>query len=307
MTAKTIQGAVVQAAPAAFDLDRSLEKALDLIATAAAQGARLIVFPEAFLSGYPKGADFGVRVGMRSREGRELFRLYFESAVDVPGPVVDRLCDAARDRAADLVIGVVEREGGTLYCSALFIDAEGRFAGKHRKLVPTAMERVIWGFGDATTLGVRTLSAGRAGAAICWENYMPLLRAHLYRHGVQFYCAPTVDDRDSWISSMRHIAIEGRCFVLSACQFSRRRDYPAGYAPVQGDDPDTVLIRGGSVIADPFGELLAGPDTSGEKILHAGLDLRRIIEGKFDLDTAGHYARPDVFTLAVHLPPSAPR
>jgi nitrilase len=296
---KTIQAAVIQAGSIAFDLERSMEKALDFIETAGTQGCELIVFPEAFLSGYPKGADFGTRVGVRSADGRALFRRYYESAIDVPGPETDRIGAASRDRAACVVIGVVERDGGTLYCTALFFDSEGVLRGKHRKVMPTAMERVIWGFGDASTLGVHDLPVGRTGAAICWENYMPLLRAHLYRQNVQLYCAPTVDDRDSWIPSMRHIAIEGRCFVLSACQFSRRADYPADYEAIQGNAPGTVLIRGGSVIVNPFGEILVGPNYSGECILTAELDLNQIVEGKFDLDVAGHYARPDVFRLSL--------
>jgi len=296
---KRSTAAVVQASPVAFDLERSLEKALDLVAAASAHGAELIVFPEAFLSGYPKGFDFGTRVGMRSPEGRAWFRRYYDSAVDVPGPATDRLAASCRDRAVNLVIGVIERGGGTLYCTALFFDREGTLRGKRRKVMPTAMERVIWGFGDASTLGVHALPVGTVGAAICWENYMPLLRAHMYSQGVELYCAPTVDDRDSWIPTMRHIAIEGRCFVLSACQFARRSDFPADYSPVQGDAAETVLIRGGSVIVDPFGDILAGPNYAGECILAAELDPARITEGKFDLDVAGHYARPDIFKLEV--------
>lgn len=282
---RTITAAVVQAGPVPFDTCRSLEKALEFIEVAATRSAELIVLPEAFLSGYPKGADFGARIGMRSPEGRTLFRRYYESAIDVPGAETERLGAACRDRVVNLVIGVIERGGGTLYCTALFFDSDGLLRGKHRKVMPTAMERLIWGFGDGSTLQVHNLPVGKVGAAICWENYMPLLRAHLYQQGIQLYCAPTLDDRDSWIPTMRHIAYEGRCFVLSACQYIRL-------------DPETV-IRGGSVIVNPFGEILAGPNYAGECVLTAELDLGKIVEGKFDLDVAGHYARPDIFKLTV--------
>lgn len=301
----SIRAAVVQDAPAAFDLAPSLEKALARIAEAAAQGAQIAVFPEAFLGGYPKGIDFGARVGMRSPEGRKWFQRYWESAVDVPGPVTLALGEAARQHHLHLVMGVIEREGGTLYCTALFFGPDGTLLGKHRKVMPTAMERLIWGFGDGSTLPVLQTEVGRIGAAICWENYMPQLRLALYGQGIQLYCAPTVDDREMWIPTVRHIAYEGRCFVLSACQFARRSDFPADYAPIQGDAPDTVLIRGGSCIVSPFGELLAGPCYDTPAILTADLDLSVIARGKFDLDVVGHYARPDIFQLTVNTKPQA--
>ena len=296
------RAAVVQAAPVAFDCERTLERAAHLVAEAAAAGARLVVFPEAFVSGYPKGADFGARVGSRAPEGREWFRRYHASAIDVPGPTTERLGELARQHGVVLVIGVIERAGGTLYCTALFIDADGTLLGKHRKLMPTAMERLIWGFGDGSTLPVLDTPLGRIGAVICWENYMPQLRLAMYGRGVQLYCAPTVDDRETWLPTMRHIALEGRCFVLSANQFARRGDYPADY-PIAADDPGTVLIGGGSCIVDPAGRVLAGPARDSETILTADLDLDEIARGTFDLDVVGHYARPDVFALHVNTAP----
>jgi len=283
-----------------FDREATLDKISKLAGEAASQGARLVVFPEAFLSAYPKGLDFGARVGGRSPEGRRMFRRYFESAVDVPGPAVEALSETARARSIFLVIGVIEREGGTLYCTVLFFDPEGRFLGKHRKLMPTAMERIVWGMGDGSTMPVFDTAIGKIGAVICWENYMPLLRMAMYAKGIELYCAPTVDDRDTWAPSMRHIAFEGRCFVLSAVQYVRRGDCPADYPAIQGDDPSTVLIRGGSVIVNPLGVVLAGPHYDGEAILTADLDLDQIVEGKYDLDVVGHYARPDVFRLIVN-------
>jgi nitrilase len=296
--------AIVQDAPLAFDLDGSLEKALALIAAAAGQGAQLVVFPEAFLSGYPKGLDFGTRVGMRSPEGRALFARYAASALTLPGPASAALGAAARRHKIFLVMGAIERAGGTLYCTVLFFGPDGALLGTHRKVMPTAMERLIWGFGDGSTLTVLDTPLGRVGAVICWENYMPLLRAAMYAQGVQIYCAPTVDDRETWLATMRHIALEGRCFVLSACQFARRSDYPTDIAPLQGNDPATVLIRGGSCIIGPLGEVLAGPHFDGPTILSAELDLDQIAGAQLDLDVVGHYARPDLFQLTVNTQPA---
>jgi nitrilase len=289
-----------------FDVPRTLVKLTDLTADAARQGARLVVFPEAFVSAYPKGLDFGARLGMRSQEGREDFRRYFESAIDVPSPATRTIGAAAKDHRLHLVVGVIEREGGTLYCTVLFFGPDGNLLGKHRKLMPTALERLVWGQGDGSTLTVLDTEIGRLGAVICWENYMPLLRTAMYAKGVQLYCAPTVDDRETWLPTMRHIALEGRCFVLSACQYLTRADCPADYACVQGNDPATVLIRGGSTIVAPLGQVLAGPNFEGECILTADLDLGEIARGKYDLDVVGHYARPDVFRLHVNEAPTPP-
>ena len=295
-----IRAAVVQDAPVAFHLAETVNKTVALVAAAAAQGAQVVVFPEAFIGGYPKGVDFGARVGMRSPEGRQTFQRYWESAIDVPGPVTHTLGEVARAHQLHLVIGVIEREGGTLYCTVLFFGDDGRLLGKHRKTMPTAMERLIWGFGDGSTLTVVPTPVGKLGAVICWENYMPLLRMSMYAQGVQLYCAPTVDDRETWLPTMRHIALEGRCFVLSSCQFARRADFPHDYAPIQGDQPETVLIRGGSCIISPLGQVLAGPVFDQPAILTAALDLGEIVRGKYDLDVVGHYARPDLFQLQVN-------
>jgi nitrilase len=294
------KASVIQAAPVMFDREATLEKVRTLAAQAAAQGAQLAVFPEAFVSGYPKGLDFGARVGGRTAEGRRMFRRYFESAVEVPGSAVNVLGSIAREHALFLVIGVIERDGGTLYCTALFFDPRGTLLGKHRKLMPTAMERLVWGMGDGSTMPVFQTEIGKIGAVICWENYMPLLRTAMYAKGIELYCAPTVDDRETWARSMQHIAFEGRCFVLSAVQYLRRGDCPSAYPAIQGDDPSTVLIRGGSVIVNPQGAVLAGPNYEGEAVLTAEIHLEEIVEGKYDLDVVGHYARPDVFHLVVN-------
>ena len=297
---ETFVAAVVQAAPVPFDRERTLDKLRQLAADAARRGAKLALFPEAFVSAYPKGLDFGARVGMRTREGREDFRRYFDSAVDVPGPAVDFLGRVARENRLHLVVGVIEREIGTLYCTVLFFAPDGSYLGKHRKLMPTAMERLVWGFGDGSTLPVFDTPLGRLGAVICWENYMPLLRTAMYAKNIQLWCAPTADGRKTWIPTMQHVALEGRCFVFSCNQFTRRRDFPADYRAIQGDDPETVISEGGSCIVSPSGELLAGPDYSGECILTADIDPGEIARGKYDFDVVGHYARPDVFRLIVN-------
>ncbi len=295
-----ITAAVVQAAPVVFDQERTLEKLRDLAADAAGQGADITLFPEAFISAYPKGLDFGARVGMRKAEGREEYRRYFDSAVDVPGPAVDFLSCVAKENNFYLVVGVIEREIGTLYCTILFFAPDGRFLGKHRKLVPTAMERLVWGSGDGSTMPVFDTRIGKLGAVICWENYMPMLRMAMYSKGIQIYCAPTADGRKSWIPTVQHIACEGRCFVLSCNQFALRSDFPKDYTSILGDDPQTVLMNGGSCIVSPLGEIIAGPNYDNECILTAELDMADITRGKYDMDVAGHYARPDVFRLHVN-------
>lgn len=302
----TVRAAVVQAAPALFDTPRTLQKLADLTRDAARQRAELVVFPEAFVGGYPKGHDFGVSVGVRTPEGRDNFRRYFESAVEVPGPATEFLGSVARGHAVHLVVGVIERDGGTLYCSALIFGQDGSLLGKHRKLMPTAMERVIWGSGGGSTLPVMSTPLGKIGSVICWENYMPLLRTAMYAKGVELYCAVTVDDRETWVPTVRHIALEGRCFVLSACQFLKRIDLPPGYPTGRFAPDQDVLIRGGSCIVGPLGQLLAGPVYGEECVLTADLDRADLARAKFDFDVVGHYARPDVFRLHVNEQPMNP-
>lgn len=180
----TMKVAVVQASPKIFDVAGTVNKIRQLTKEATSKGAKLVVFPEAFISCYPRGTNFGVIIGRRSPEGRELFRVYWESSVDVPGPVVDQLSEIAKECATNLVVGVVEREGGTLYCTVVFFDDQGNYLGKHRKLMPTGAERLVWGFGDGSTINVFDTSVGRVGAVICWENYMPALRMAMYAKGL---------------------------------------------------------------------------------------------------------------------------
>ncbi|MBS1058034.1 carbon-nitrogen hydrolase family protein [Gluconobacter kondonii] len=292
--------AVIQAGTSLFDTPRTLDRMEAHCETAAAQGVELAVFPEAYIGGYPKGLSFGAVLGSRFPEGREDYLRYWKSAIDVPGAETARIASFAAKMKAHLVVGVIERDGATLYCTALFFGPDGTLLGKHRKLMPTGTERLVWGQGDGSTIPVFETEIGRIGAAICWENYMPDLRQSMYVRGINLWCAPTVDERDIWQASMRHIAYEGRTFVLSACQYMTRADAPEEYACHQGNNPDTVLIRGGSVIVSPLGEIIAGPIYDREAIITADIDLDDVIRGKYDLDVAGHYARPDIFSLQVN-------
>jgi nitrilase len=311
----TSRVAVAQLAPAVHT-DAAIEQIRVTCSRARDAGAQLVVFPEAYVGGYPRGSSFGAIVGSRTDAGRDEYQRYAAQAIEVPGPQTAALGVIAREHGQFLVIGVVERDGGTLYCSVLFFAADGLYMGKHRKLMPTASERLMWGFGNGSTMPVFDTPLGKLGAVICWENYMPLLRAAHYAKGIQLYCAPTADSRDTWLPTMRHIAIEGRCFVLSANLVARRRDYPGSVSVADGS-PDDIVCRGGSCIVDPFGTVLAGPAFDDEQLLIADIRVSDTVRGKFDLDVAGHYARPDVFQLIVNeadtpavrfvnVPPTAP-
>ena len=257
----------------------------------------LVVMPEALLGGYPKGEIFGTRLGFRLPEGRESFKQYFDEAIAVPGPETCELADLSARLNTNLVIGVIEKQGSTLYCSSLYFTPEDGLAAKHRKLMPTGTERLIWGQGDGSTLPAINTSAGRISGAICWENHMPLLRMALYGKGVDIWCAPTVDEREIWQCSMRHIAHEGRMFLVSACQVQPSPD--ALGIKVENWDAQRPLIAGGSVIVSPMGDILAGPLKNEEGLITADIDLEDLKRARYDFDVNGHYARPDVFSLQV--------
>ena len=306
----TVKVAVVQAAPILFDRNATVAKTCKLTAEAAAEGAKLIVFPEAFIPAYPRGLSFGTVVGSRSAEGRRTWERYWANSVVVPSAATAVLGAAARQAGAYLVVGVIERDGqfsgGTLYCTVLYFGPDGRLLGKHRKLKPTAAERLVWGEGDGSTLTVIETEYGKLGGLICWENYMPLARMALYAKGVEIYLAPTADSRDTWQATLRHIACEGRCFVLGCNQYVTQAMYPADLPGIQDlTSQSDVMCRGGSAIVSPLGEVIAGPLFDREGILHAELDLAEIARAKFDFDVVGHYARPDVFQLVVNERPMA--
>ncbi|MCB9080573.1 MAG: carbon-nitrogen hydrolase family protein [Lewinellaceae bacterium] len=292
-TSNVARVAVVQAAPYLFDLDRSLQILEQNLAQAAAGGAQLVVFPESFLPGYPRGLTFGAVIGSRSEAGREEWLAYVNSSVEVPGPVTDRLASLAQQYQVWLAVGVTERTAnhGTLYCSLLYFSPEGLLAGRHRKLKPTASERIVWGEGAGDDLHVHATPLGNLGGLICWENYMPLARYALYEQGIEIYLAPTADQRETWLATLQHIACEGRCYVLGCNQWVRPEHYPEAYLAAL---PDPVC-RGGSVIVDPLGRIVAGPLWDEPGILFAEIDRNSLTKSRLDFDAIGHYQRPDVF------------
>jgi len=300
---KRLKVSVVQDSPILFGLERTMEKVVRITREIAAGGSKLIVFPESFIPCYPRGLlSFGT-VGNRTEEGREDFQRYFDNSVAVPGPEVDKLAELTRELEIYLSIGVTEKNGfgldGTLHCCNLFFGPEG-YLGRHRKLKPTAAERIIWGEDDGSTLTVVDTPYGKMGSLICWENYMPLARMAMYLKGVKLFIVPTADQREIYQVTMRHIAFEGRCFVMMSNQYVEKSMYPKDlkYYKDLENQPD-IMCRGGSCIINPYGEYLAGPLFDKPGILTAELDLNEITRAKFDWDPVGHYNRPDIFKLEV--------
>jgi nitrilase len=298
--------AAVQHAPVFLDRDATVHRACIFIAEAAYAGARLVVFPEAFVPAYPDWVWV-----LPARERAALSALYAEllaNAVTVPGPATEQIGRAAREAGVQVVIGVNERNaeasGTTLYNSLLFFDAEGRLYARHRKLIPTGAERMVWGQGDGSTLAVHETPLGRLCGVICWENYMPLARYAMYAWGAQLYLAPTWDRGDPWLATLRHIAREGRVFVVGCCQGLRRSDVPdrCDFKRFYPGNRDWINA-GDSAILNPDGTFLAGPLHERQGILYAEIDPVQYAGPRWMFDAAGHYARPDVFRLTVRRQP----
>ncbi len=288
--------AAVQAAPVFLDREATIEKVGALTKEAAAAGARLVAFPEGFVPTYP---DWVWRTTPWA-DG-EWYARWIDQCVDVPGPACDAIGDIARENGVHLAVPVNERAGGTVYNTILYFAPDGALLGKHRKLVATGGERLAWGMGDGSTLPVFDTPFGRLGGLICWENYMPLARVAMYEQGVDILLAPTWDNSDVWVASMRHIAKEGRCYVLGITSCLRGSDVPAdfpGRDDIYGGEDDW-MSRGNTVIVDPYGEILAGPISETEGILYAEIDVAKVRQSRRQFDVVGHYARPDVFTLTV--------
>ena len=299
--------AAVQVAPVFLDREATLERACTKLAEAAANGARLAVFPEAFVPSYPFWV-WHVPAG-ESAVLRELYAELLEQAIEVPGPATARLGAAAREAGVHLAIGVNERNreasGTSLYNSLLWFDAGGCLLGCHRKLVPTGGERLVHAPGDGSTLAVYDTELGRLSGLVCWENYMPLARYALYAWGAELWVAPTWDHGEPWLSTLRHIAKEGRVHVIGCCSAVRTRDVPDRWAWKGAwlRSAGEWINPGDSAIVDPDGKLLAGPLHGEEGILYAEIDPRRARGTRSQLDVAGHYARPDVFQLTVQRGP----
>jgi nitrilase len=293
---ETVRVAVAQVEPAIFDRDGTLDKLERVAAEAAAGAARLVLFPETFIPVYPSSRWARTLAGWGDGGGKELWARLARESLTVPGPDTDRIGAVARTNELHLAVGVNELDGGTLYNTLLVFTPEGELALRHRKLMPTNHERMVWGLGDGSGLETIATDLGRVGGLICWENLMPLARAALYESGIDIYLAPTADDSESWLESVRHIAREARAFVLSCCVFQRASSYPAD-VPI-ADGPD-LLGRGGSAIVAPTGEYLAGPLWDEEGILYADLDPALLFAERQRFDAAGHYSRPDVLQLRV--------
>jgi nitrilase len=294
----TVKVAAVQATPVFLDRAATIDRTTDLLAKAAADGAQLAVLPEGFVPGYP---DWVWRAP--AWNDHEWFARWQDQAVVVPGPDVERLGEAARAAGIYAAVGVNEREpgGSTIYNTILYFGPDGRLLAKHRKLMPTGGERLVWGYGDGSTLAVIDTPFGRVGGLICWENYMPLARAAMYAKSIDIWVAPTWDNSETWVSTLRHIAKEGRQFVIGVAPFMRGSDIPRtikGADELYAGDED-FLSKGNATIVDPEGNILAGPLIGSEGIVTADIDVERARASRRKFDPVGHYSRPDVFRLTV--------
>ncbi len=308
MNHDTLKIASIQASPIYLDRKASVEKACRLIAEAGNNGAQLVVLPEAFIPAYPDWIWF-VPPGQITLNQR-LYGELVEQSVSIPGPEIDILCNAAMNAGTYVAIGVNERNvgasGGTLYNTLVYIDPRGNLMGKHQKLIPTAPERTIWAYGDPSTLDVYDTNLGKLAGLICHENYMPLVRYCLYGMGVEIYVAPTYDEGDAWHATLRHIGREGRVFVIGCCMVLRKEDILSHSPELEPyyKDADEWINSGNSVITDPNGNIIAGPLNKQEGIIYAEIDLKMSLGTKWNLDVAGHYARPDAFKLIFNKTPS---
>jgi nitrilase len=309
MTKKTFQIAAVQASPVFMDREATVEKACGLIAEAAGNGARLVVFPETFIPTYPDWI-WNVPAG-RITLNQQLYGELLDQAVSIPGMAIDRLCQAARDAGIYVSIGVNERNvnasGGSLFNTNVLINQDGNLIGRHQKLVPTVSERTIWAYGDPSTLEVCDTEIGKIGGLICHENYMPLARYSLYGRGIELYLAPTYDEGDTWQSTLRHIGKEGRVYVVGCCMILRKKEVLSRFPQIEPyyEAAGEWINTGNSMIADPEGNILAGPLSKKEGILYATVDPQIIRNTRWNLDVAGHYARPDAFQLTVRTAPNS--
>ena len=304
MKHKEVKVGVVQATPALFDIDKTVQIIISWIEKAANENCQLLLFPESFIPCYPRGLNFDAFIGKRTDKSRNQWLEYWENSISTASQHIALISKAIKKYKLFVALGVTEKEaaGNSLHCSLLYFDNKGNLIGKHRKLKPTGLERYIWSESDGSTLVSFDTAIGKIGGLICWENYMPLARMSMYKQGVEIYLAPTADARLSWQSTMQHIALEGRCFVMAANQFVKKSDYPKKYLEDIKDEP-AIMCAGGSVIISPMGEILAGPLWNEEGLLTATLDFSILAKSKLDFDVIGHYSRNDVFTFEVNNQP----
>ena len=302
---KNCKIALVQGSPVMFDKAATMSKTLEQIAEAGRNGAQVIVFPESYIPCYPYGLTFGFTVGSRTAAGRKDWKLYYDNAVVVPGAETDKLGQAAKEVHAYVSIGITERDAVecTLYCTNLIFSPDGQLVAKHRKLKPTGSERYIWGdsHDPATYFPMVETPWGPMGSLICWENYMPLARAALYQKGVAIYLAPNTNDNPEWQDTIKHIAIEGHCYVVNVDQYFTKEMYPVGMSCQDeiAKLTDEVCV-GGSCVIDPYGHYLTEPVWKHEAIIYAELDMDQVPMSHMEFDAAGHYCRPDVLKLIVN-------
>ncbi|MGZ3760993.1 MAG: carbon-nitrogen hydrolase family protein [Mucilaginibacter sp.] len=308
MSLKKHKVGVVQATPALFDINATINIVCEWITKGAQAGCELLLFPESFIPCYPRGLSFDAVIGKRTDRGREVWLDYWENSLALTSAQTTIISNAVKKAGIMVALGITEKEpiGGSLHCCLVYFGKDGSVLGKHRKLKPTGLERYIWGESDGSTLTTLDTDMGRIGGLICWENYMPLARMSMYQKGVELYLAPTADSRESWQGTMRHIALEGRCYVLAANQYVRKADYPEKYQAELSDEPE-IMSAGGSVIISPMGEILAGPLWNQEGLLTAEIDFAVLAKSKLDFDCVGHYARPDVFNFSVNNQPESIR
>ncbi len=303
--------AVIQIAPVVLDRDKTIDLAINEISKAAQTGAELVIFPEAFIPGYPAWI-WRLRPGSDWETNENLHARLLENAVDVDSNQLQPMLEAAREHKVTVLCGLHERDNqlsrSTLYNSTVTISHEGKLINHHRKLMPTNPERMVWGFGDASGLKVVDTPCGRIGNLICWENYMPMARYTLYAQGIDIYIAPTYDSGEGWLGTMQHIAREGCCWVISAGVALNGRDIPDDFPERESIYPDTEewINPGDSVVIAPGGEIIAGPLNKQQDILLTDINLDRVSAARRTFDVSGHYSRPDIFTLHVNSQPQSP-
>ncbi len=291
---------MIQDNPVFFDKEKTFLKVETLVKKHAKEGVQLIVFPESFVPGYPRGFSFGATIGSRTPEGRALYADYYNNSVSLEGEDLKRLESLSKSQNIYIVIGITEKQetNGSLFCSMAYISPTKGLLGTHRKIKPTGSERIVWSEASGDSLVTFKTNIGKLGGLICWENYMPLARMAMYEKGVEIYIAPTADSREEWTSTMKHIALEGRCFVLGCNQYFTKSMYPEKYRKlVESEDENNC--PGGSLIVSPLGKIIAGPTFGKSDALVAELDLNEIALSKLDFDVIGHYARPDIFDFKV--------